>query len=103
MFFSEEEHTSRKRQIKQRLNDDDEDGDGSGIANSLLDELIVPSDLSIGVQILKKMGWKPGQGVGEKTEAIKHPNEQGAGKKVIEHFRKTTVFQFPIFCLNVFI
>ena len=79
-FFSEDELASKKRHIKRQMVEDEE----VPVNDSLLDVLILPSNISIGIQILKKMGWKPGQGVGEKTEAVHHPNQQGKGKKVID-------------------
>ena len=44
------------------------------IGSALIDELVMPAKLSIGIKILKKMGWKPGQGVGEKTEVANVPD-----------------------------
>ena len=78
IIFSEDELASRKRQIKRQMVEDEE----APVNDALLDALTLPSNISIGIQILKKMGWKPGQGVGEKTETIHHPNQQGKGKKV---------------------
>jgi len=40
---------------------------------ALIDELVMPAKLSIGIKILKKMGWKPGQGIGEKTDVAYIP------------------------------
>ena len=51
------------------------------ISGALLDDLILPANLSLGIKILKKMGWKSGQGVGEKIEAENVP-ETSVGKKV---------------------
>ncbi|CAL8351039.1 unnamed protein product [Merluccius merluccius] len=36
--------------------------------DTLLEELIAPTRLSIGVELLKKMGWKDGQGVGPRVK-----------------------------------
>ncbi|XP_030232517.1 G patch domain-containing protein 1 isoform X1 [Gadus morhua] len=36
--------------------------------DTLLEELIAPARLSIGVELLKKMGWKEGQGVGPRVK-----------------------------------
>ncbi|XP_066920075.1 G patch domain-containing protein 1-like [Clytia hemisphaerica] len=74
---TEEELNSRKRQITQHLNENEE----QPASDSLLDELLLPTKLSIGIQILKKMGWKQGQGVGEKDRAASVP-EPVKGKKV---------------------
>ena len=41
--------------------------------------MIAPAKLSVGVNLLKKMGWKPGQGVGEKVQM---KDDQTARKKV---------------------
>ena len=40
-----------------------------------LQDLVVPVKMSVGVELLKKMGWKEGQGVG--------PRERRTGKKVL--------------------
>lgn len=42
----------------------------SGLGSTLLD-LIVPEKLTIGVRLLRKMGWKEGQGVGPRYEKHK--------------------------------
>lgn len=56
-FRKEAENSSRKR----KLNDETIiPGD------PVLDQLIRPAQESIGVQLLKEMGWKPGQGIGPK-------------------------------------
>lgn len=70
------------------------------VHDSLLDALILPSNTSIGIQILKKMGWKPGQGVGEKTEAVHNPNQQGKGKKVSKPIFPCLPFVFMIILLK---
>ncbi|RPA77972.1 DUF1604-domain-containing protein [Ascobolus immersus RN42] len=44
-----------------------EDGDGS-TAPTLMDLLMPPPSESMGVKLLKKMGWKEGQGVGPKVK-----------------------------------
>ncbi|XP_057191075.1 G patch domain-containing protein 1 [Triplophysa rosa] len=47
----------------------------------LLDELISPAKSSIGVQLLRKMGWKDGQGVGPRIKRKQSKqNTDGAGK-----------------------
>lgn len=40
----------------------------SAIPGPIPDELIVPSAEPMGVRLLKKMGWRPGKGVGPKHE-----------------------------------
>ncbi|KAF9927451.1 hypothetical protein FBU30_003250 [Linnemannia zychae] len=34
------------------------------LSDSMIDDLIIPASESVGVRLLKKMGWKPGQGIG---------------------------------------
>ena len=56
--------SKRKRHLQQAVDEGElECGIPGGV---VLDELLLPTKLSIGIQILKNMGWKPGQGVGEK-------------------------------------
>ena len=81
-IISEDELESRKRHIKRQMVENEEEST-IPVTDLLIDELIFPSNVSIGIQILKKMGWKPGQGVGEKTKVVEHPNQQGKEKKVI--------------------
>lgn len=46
-----------------------------------LDNFVVTRDLSVGIQLLKKMGWKSGQGVGEKVELADDAAEEVVPKK----------------------
>ncbi|CAJ1049910.1 G patch domain-containing protein 1 isoform X1 [Xyrichtys novacula] len=48
--------------------------------DTLLEELIAPARLSIGVELLRKMGWKEGQGVGPrvKRKARRQQTDRGA-------------------------
>nr|XP_020458272.1 G patch domain-containing protein 1 isoform X2 [Monopterus albus] len=48
--------------------------------DTLLEELIAPARLSIGVELLRKMGWKDGQGVGPrvKRKACRRRSDGGA-------------------------
>ena len=32
-----------------------------------MDDLVIPSKVSIGIKLLQSMGWKLGQGIGEKV------------------------------------
>lgn len=43
-------------------------GRPNAIPGPVPDELIVPAADSMGVKLLKKMGWRPGKGVGPKHE-----------------------------------
>ena len=47
-----------------------------------LDDLLSPPKHSVGVQLLKKMGWKPGQGIGEKVELVSEKEDTFVKKKV---------------------
>ncbi|XP_076855313.1 G patch domain-containing protein 1 [Brachyhypopomus gauderio] len=48
--------------------------------DTLLEELIAPTRPSIGVQLLRKMGWKDGQGVGPRVK--RRPRKQDPDAKV---------------------
>uniref|UniRef100_A0A8C5MJU8 G-patch domain containing 1 n=1 Tax=Leptobrachium leishanense TaxID=445787 RepID=A0A8C5MJU8_9ANUR len=48
---------------------------------TMLEDLIAPAKISIGVQLLRQMGWKEGQGVGPRTKR-KPKNQNRGGVKV---------------------
>ena len=62
----EQETDSRKRKLEQDVRD--------GVLHTAIpggvpvEDLIIPARLSIGVRLLRKMGWKEGQGVGTKEK-----------------------------------
>ncbi|KAG0044028.1 hypothetical protein BGZ83_010736 [Gryganskiella cystojenkinii] len=37
------------------------------LPDSIIDDLVVPSSEPVGIRLLKKMGWKPGQGIGPRV------------------------------------
>jgi G patch domain-containing protein 1 len=43
---------------------------------SLLDDLIVPASDTVGVRLLKKMGWREGHGIGPKRKKLKTHDQQ---------------------------
>ncbi|CAF89577.1 unnamed protein product, partial [Tetraodon nigroviridis] len=49
--------------------------------DTLLEELIAPARSSIGVELLRKMGWKEGQGVGPRVKR-RAGHQQSGGRKV---------------------
>uniref|UniRef100_A0A8C5LM03 G patch domain containing 1 n=1 Tax=Jaculus jaculus TaxID=51337 RepID=A0A8C5LM03_JACJA len=48
----------------------------------LLDDLITPAKLSIGVELLRKMGWKEGQGVGPRVKRRPRRQKPDPGVKI---------------------
>ena len=56
----------------------------------VLQDLVLPVKMSVGVELLKKMGWKEGQGIG--------PRERRSKKKVIIMLR--LCFYFSLFVSN---
>ncbi|TMS01513.1 G patch domain-containing protein 1, partial [Larimichthys crocea] len=50
--------------------------------DTLLEELIAPARLSIGVELLKKMGWKEGQGVGPRVKRKARRQQADGGSRV---------------------
>src|SRR6202035_2704702 len=48
----------------------------------LLDDLIKPKEDTVGIKILRKMGWREGQGVGPRVERkmLDDENDDGDGK-----------------------
>ncbi|KAM7405595.1 hypothetical protein PAMP_000032 [Pampus punctatissimus] len=51
--------------------------------DTLLEELIAPARTSIGVELLKKMGWKEGQGVGPRVKRKAHRQQTDGGGCVL--------------------
>ncbi|KAF9124359.1 hypothetical protein BGW39_008248 [Mortierella sp. 14UC] len=44
------------------------------LSDNMIDDLIIPASESIGVRLLKRMGWKPGQGIGPRvSRRQQHP------------------------------
>jgi len=73
---TKEEFLSQERELQSRrkrliVSDDSQ---GSIPGESMLQDLVLPVKMSVGVNLLKKMGWKEGQGVG--------PRERRTKKKV---------------------
>ena len=66
---SDRESQSRKRVV--------EEDDALGVipGEPVLQDLVLPVKMSVGIELLKKMGWKEGQGIG--------PRERRSKKKVI--------------------
>ncbi|XP_076592200.1 G patch domain-containing protein 1 isoform X2 [Chaetodon auriga] len=50
--------------------------------DTLLEELITPARLSIGVELLRRMGWKEGQGVGPRVKRRAHRQQTDGGSRV---------------------
>ncbi|XP_070825674.1 G patch domain-containing protein 1 isoform X2 [Chaetodon trifascialis] len=50
--------------------------------DTLLEELIAPARLSIGVELLRRMGWKEGQGVGPRVKRKAHRQQSDGGNRV---------------------
>ncbi|KAK2920489.1 G patch domain-containing protein 1 [Channa argus] len=50
--------------------------------DTLLEELIAPARSSIGVELLKRMGWKEGQGVGPRVKRKARRQQSDGGAKV---------------------
>ncbi|XP_073461883.1 G patch domain-containing protein 1 isoform X1 [Aquarana catesbeiana] len=49
---------------------------------TILEDLIAPAKITVGVQLLRQMGWKEGQGVGPRTKRKTRKQETESGKKV---------------------
>ncbi|KAF9901174.1 hypothetical protein EC991_006430 [Linnemannia zychae] len=46
------------------------------LPDNMIDDLIIPASESIGVRLLKRMGWKPGQGIGPRvSRRQRHPTD----------------------------
>ncbi|XP_034535760.1 G patch domain-containing protein 1 isoform X2 [Notolabrus celidotus] len=50
--------------------------------DTLLEELIAPARLSIGVELLRKMGWKEGQGVGPRVKRKARRQQTDGGQRL---------------------
>ncbi|KAM9302218.1 G patch domain-containing protein 1 [Gastrophryne carolinensis] len=49
---------------------------------SILEDLLTPAKITMGVQLLRQMGWKEGQGVGPRTKRKARKQESGSEVKV---------------------
>ncbi|XP_072278322.1 G patch domain-containing protein 1 isoform X2 [Pyxicephalus adspersus] len=49
---------------------------------TILEDLIAPAKITIGVQLLRQMGWKEGQGVGPRTKRKVRKQEPESGRKM---------------------
>ncbi|KAF9540876.1 hypothetical protein EC957_003682 [Mortierella hygrophila] len=45
------------------------------LSDAMIDDLIIPTSESIGARLLKRMGWKPGQGIGPHSAIIVFANK----------------------------
>lgn len=86
MFMTKESFTPAEKEIAERkraINRAIDDGIlKSAVPGGLpMDGLITPSQVSIGVRLLRKMGWKEGQGVGAKQDVIKEAMPSAAPAK----------------------
>ncbi|XP_059214051.1 G patch domain-containing protein 1 isoform X2 [Centropristis striata] len=50
--------------------------------DTLLEEMITPARLSIGVELLRKMGWREGQGVGPRVKRKARRQQKDGGNRV---------------------
>ena len=56
--------TERELQAKRRQQQEDEARGGVGFLGSSLMDMVAPTKESVGIRLLQKLGWKPGQGIG---------------------------------------
>ncbi|KAI7887431.1 hypothetical protein K492DRAFT_155019 [Lichtheimia hyalospora FSU 10163] len=56
--------TQRELQAKRRQQQEDEARGGVGFLGSSLMDMVAPTKESVGIRLLQKLGWKPGQGIG---------------------------------------
>lgn len=56
--------TQRELQAKRRQQQEDEARGGVGFLGSTLMDMVAPTKESVGIRLLQKLGWKPGQGIG---------------------------------------
>lgn len=71
---TKEEFLSQKSELQRKRVMGSDVSEGIIPGGPLLEDLVVPVKMSVGVELLKKMGWKEGQGVG--------PRERRTKKKV---------------------
>ncbi|KAK6185830.1 hypothetical protein SNE40_007977 [Patella caerulea] len=64
-----ESYTSEERQRKRKALALAVTGDAIGQKDTTLIDLVVPDSLPIGIRLLRKMGWKEGQGVGPRISS----------------------------------
>eukprot|EP01135_Chromosphaera_perkinsii_P005711 Nk52_evm11s359 gene=Nk52_evmTU11s359 len=74
-FETQEEASKREKDALLRVNSRGISSHNEAITNALVDSFGVPMQNNIAVQILQKMGWKPGQGIGAKRKRGKKRQE----------------------------
>ncbi|KAG0365789.1 hypothetical protein BGZ54_006204 [Gamsiella multidivaricata] len=47
------------------------------LPDTLIDDIVVPSSEPVGIRLLKRMGWKPGQGIGPRVSRRQRKPEDG--------------------------
>ncbi|KAF9196729.1 hypothetical protein BGZ50_007893 [Haplosporangium sp. Z 11] len=47
------------------------------LPDTLIDDFIVPSSEPVGIRLLKRMGWKPGQGIGPRVSKRQRKSKEG--------------------------
>ncbi|KAK3820017.1 MAG: hypothetical protein J3Q66DRAFT_165653 [Benniella sp.] len=61
------------------------------LPDSLIDDIIVPSSEPVGIRLLKRMGWKSGQGIGPRvSRRQKKPEDGGHSDEDDEHLANVT-------------
>jgi len=64
--------STRKRDLhEEKLVKEHKENSTLFLGTQLLDSLVIPTKTSIGIKLLKKLGWKEGQGIGARVDAKK--------------------------------
>ncbi|RUS80099.1 hypothetical protein EGW08_012145 [Elysia chlorotica] len=80
-FATAEGFTSEERKRKQ-ISDANQVTSSSALTfGAYLDDLVVPEQLTVGVKLLKKMGWREGQGLGPRVEQKKKKKKKNSQPK----------------------
>ncbi|KAI9276879.1 hypothetical protein BDA99DRAFT_474765 [Phascolomyces articulosus] len=87
---TEREMTARKQQQKE----DEARGSGVGFLGTSLMDMVGPTKDSVGIRLLRKLGWKPGQGIGPRCRAVEVDYVEIAGEEVTFAPRDTPIVDF---------
>ncbi|KAG0314300.1 hypothetical protein BGZ99_008221 [Dissophora globulifera] len=75
--FGSSESTQRELEKKRAAAKQAAGGVLGALPDTLIDDFVVPSSENVGVKLLRRMGWKPGQGIGPRVTKRQKKSKDG--------------------------